>query len=264
VMVTDVADPVVVVSNRGPLTYSYDDDGPPVPKRGAGGLVSSLGPLVRGTGATWIAAAITDADRDVAESGMAEAEGFRVRSLAIDESAYRLAYDVISNGTLWFLHHGLFDLPRRPRIDRRWREAWEAYRSVNQRFAQAVIDEAPEGATVLVQDYHLWLVGTWLAQKRRDLHAVHFSHTPFCEPGGLRVLPEDVVEELLVGMASHQACGFHASRWAENFAACCVRRLGWRPTTFVSPLAPDHEDICAVGASDESSSEMAWVDQALD
>ena len=262
-MVTDVADPVVIVSNRGPVTYSYDDEGMPVPKRGAGGLVSSLGPLVRGTGAMWIAAAMTDADRDVAGSGFVDAEGFRVRSLAIDESAYRMAYDVVSNSTLWFLHHGLFDLPRRPRIDRSWRDAWEAYRGVNQRFAQAVIDEAPEGATVLVQDYHLWLVGTWLAQKRRDLRAVHFSHTPFCEPGGLRVLPDDVVEELLVGMASHLSCGFHARRWAANFEACCVEILGWRPATFVAPLGPDHGDIAEVAASDECAQELSWLEDVL-
>ena len=45
-----------------------------------------------------------------------------------------------------------------------------AYRRVNRAFAEAVIDQAPEGATVLVQDYHLALVGTWLAQRRPDLH----------------------------------------------------------------------------------------------
>jgi hypothetical protein len=32
----------------------------------------------------------------------------------------------VSNATLWFLHHGLFDLPRRPRFDERFREAWDA------------------------------------------------------------------------------------------------------------------------------------------
>ena len=122
---------VVVVSNRGPLSFSLGDDGELEAGRGGGGLVSSLGPLVKEAGATWIAAAITDADRQAAEEGVVEAEGFKVRSLAIDPSTFRMAYDVVSNSTLWFLNHGLFDLARRPRFDRRWWEAWDGYRAVN-------------------------------------------------------------------------------------------------------------------------------------
>jgi trehalose 6-phosphate synthase len=144
----------------------------------------------------------------------------------------------------------LFDLSRRPRIDLRWREAWEAYRSFNRTFASAVIDEAPEGATVLVQDYHLSLVGTSVAQQRPDLRAVHFTHTPFCDPVDLRVLPHTVAEELLGGLASHTACGFHTRRWAEAFEACCEEVLGTRPKTFVAPLAPDHDHIASVAESE--------------
>ncbi|HEX8769130.1 MAG TPA: trehalose-6-phosphate synthase, partial [Acidimicrobiales bacterium] len=188
---------LVVVSNRGPVSFSFDDAGNPVARRGAGGLVSSLAPLVRGTSATWMVAAISEADREASRAGLVEAEGFRLRMLSIDETAYRMAYDVISNATLWFLHHAMFDLPRRPTFDRRWREAWGAYREVNLAFARALIDTAPEGAIVLVQDYHLALVGTWLAQERRDLRAVHFTHIPFGDPDTLRVLPSEVADELL-------------------------------------------------------------------
>jgi len=253
----------VVVSNRGPLSFSFGADGSLVATRGAGGIVSSLGPLVRDTGVRWMAAASSDADRQAAAAGTVEAEGFRFRSLAVDPDAYRMAYDVISNGTLWFLHHGLYDLARRPRFDRRWREAWDGYRSVNDTFARALIDEAPEGATVLVQDYHLALVGTSLAQQRPDLRAVHFTHIPFCDPTAIRVLPDDIAGELLAGMASYASCGFHARRWAANFEACCRALWGWTPSTFVSPLAPDHDDISAIAASDECAQEMKVLDAAI-
>jgi trehalose 6-phosphate synthase len=234
-----------------------------VPQRGAGGLVSSLSPLVRGTDALWMAAAMSDADRQAAKSGTMEAEGFCIRTLAVDREAYRMFYDVVANATLWFLYHDLFELARRPRFDRRWRRAWDAYREVNQVFAQAVIDEAPEGATVLVQDYHLALVGTWLAQERRDLRAVHFSHVPFCEASRLRVLPIDVAEELLGGMSSHLSCGFHASRWAENFTACCKAVLGFAPATFVSPLTPDHDDIASVAATPDCEEHLRELNGLL-
>ena len=252
-----------MVSNRGPLSFSVGDDGKLDARRGAGGLVSSLGPLARETGATWIASAISEGDRQAAAEGVQDAEGHNIRLLAIDLDDYRMAYDVVSNATLWFLHHGMFDLPRRPRFDRRWREAWAAYRAMNLAFARVLIDEAPEGATVLVQDYHLWLVGTWLAQERRDLHPVHFTHTPFCGPGDLRMLPTNVAEELLVGMSSHTSCGFHARRWAANFEECCSQFLGWKPETFVSPMAPDHDDIKGVAASPECAEEASALDEQL-
>jgi trehalose 6-phosphate synthase len=261
--VARVAENVVIVSNRGPLSFSHDSAGNLVAHRGAGGVASSVAPLVRDTGASWMAAAMTDADREASAAGTVEAEGFRFRMLAVDPDAYRMAYDVVSNATLWFLHHGLWDLARRPRFDRRWREAWDAYRAVNHTFARAIIDEAPADAIVLVQDYHFALVGTWLAQDRPDLRAVHFTHIPFCDPDAIRILPDDVAGELLAGMASHASCGFHARRWARNFEACCQELWGWTPSTFVSPLAPDHDDIDAVAESAECAEQGALLDEAL-
>jgi trehalose 6-phosphate synthase len=247
-----------VVSNRGPLSFRRDDHGALEARRGAGGLVSSLGPLVQGTGASWIAAALSEDDRAAAGAGVVEAEGFRTRMLAIDPDDHRMAYDVISNATLWYLHHGLYDLPRRPIIDGRWYEAWDAYRRVNKAFADTVAAEAPNGAVVLVQDYHLALVGGMLAARRPDLAAVHFSHTPFCGPNSIRVLPEAVAVELLRGMTAYRACGFHTERWARAFAACCRDVLGSEPATFVSPLGPA-DDVREVAASSACEDGLRWV-----
>ena len=255
---------LVIASNRGPLSFSRDSDGELVPTRGAGGLVSSVGPLVEGTGATWVAAAMSDEDREAVATvdGAVEAEGYRLLALDIDEALYTQAYDVVSNATLWFLHHGLYDLPRRPLFDRRWREAWDGYRAVNQLFASAVADEAPDGGVVLVQDYHLSLVPGMLRSLRPDVRTVHFSHTPFAEPSTLRALP--TAEELLSGMAGAAACGFHSRRWAASFEACCRDVLGSSPPTFVAPIAPDARDIGAVATSSECLDEDEWVSSVVD
>jgi trehalose 6-phosphate synthase len=254
--------PVVLVSNRGPVTFTRKD-GELVAKRGAGGLVSGLAPLVAGTDAMWIAAAMTDGDREAAAGGVVEAEGFRVRTLAVDPDDYRMTYDVVCNGTLWFLYHNLFDLARQPRFDERWREAWAAYRRVNEAFADAVADEAPDGAAVLVQDYHLALVAERLAERRRDVAIVHFSHTPFCTPDLVRVLPGNVGGELLAGMVAARSCGFHTRRWAARFDACCRSVLGTPPRTFVAPLAPDPDDIRSVAASEACDAELAALDERI-
>lgn len=236
---------LVVASNRGPLSFEIDDDGEPVAVASGGGLAGTLHPLLIGSGATWVTSSMNDADRLAAEHGLVAEAGLHLVMLDIDEKVYRMAYDVVSNATLWFCHHHLFDLPRRPRFDRHWRGAWEAYRELNRRFAEVIAGEAPRGATVLVQDYHLSLVGSHLSSARPDLRTVHFSHTPFADPSVLRCLPEEASAELLISMAGFGACGFHCARWESAFrAAYDDRELSRRsggvrpPRTFVSALAP--------------------------
>lgn len=252
--------PLVMVSNRGPLSFGRDPAGRLVRRGGGGGLVSSLRPLLAGSGATWVSAAMSEGDRAAAASGLMEMEGVSLRTVDVDPATYARAYNVVANATLWFLHHGLFDLGRQPRFDRHWAEAWEAYQATNRAFSDVVAREAPEGAAVLVQDYHLCLVGRRLAAERPDLRVVHFSHTPFADPWAIRVLPTAVAAELLEGMSAAVACGFHAGRWAEAFEACCDEVLGSTPATFVSPLGPDEAQLrrAAAGADGEAS---AWVEE---
>jgi trehalose 6-phosphate synthase len=253
----------VVVSNRGPLSFSVDDAGEVSAARAGGGLAAALGPALAGTGATWIAGAVSDADREVASDELVEAGGFRLRMLDVAAADYRGYYDVIANSTLWYLYHGLFDRPRRPRIDRYWREAWSAYRRVNAAFATAVAEESPEGSIVLVQDYHLSLLGGHVARERPDLRAVHFHHTPFCRPEELRILPDEVAEELMSALASFDACGFQARRWADAFEACCTDVVGSAPATFVSPATPDAAGLGAVAASPECARALARIEERV-
>lgn len=257
-----MAPPVVLVSNRGPLSFR-DDGGELVASRGGGGLVSGLAPLVAGTDAIWIAAALSDADRRAAARGVIEAEGIRARTLAIDPATLARAYDGVCNSMLWFLYHGLHDLSRRPVIDAGFRTAWDAYRAYNQAFADVVSTEAPDGAVVLVQDYHLALLGPLVRKQRTDVRTVHFSHTPFAPPHLLRVLPHDLAVELLEGMAGHDACGFHSERWAREFRAGCEEIAGLTPTTFVSPLAPDAADIRGVADSPRCRDEVDKLETEL-
>jgi trehalose 6-phosphate synthase len=254
---------LVVVSNRGPLSFVHDATGRLVTKKAAGGLAATLAPAIENTGASWLAAALSDADREAASAGLAEAEGFKLKLLVLEEPAYRSFYDVIANGLLWYLHHGLFDRPRRPRLDRVFREAWGIFRDVNERFAAATADEAPDGATVVVHDYHLPLMGTRLAEKRPDLKTIHFHHTPFATPEELRVLPDEVAVELMSGLASYGACGFHSVRWAQAFEACCVAVLGTSVPTFAAPAAADVDDVRAVAESDECAAALARLEAEI-
>ncbi len=238
--------PVVVMSNRGPLSFTATAEGQWKGRRGGGGLVVTLGPGVERSGALWLASAVSDGDRQAAAQGLVESDGFRLQSLVVDPDVYRGYYDVVANGSLWYALHGLWDLPRRPRFDRRWHEAWASYVAVNRRFAAAAAEAAGPGATVLVQDYQLALVPSFLAGARPDLDITTFVHTPWCSPAELAVLPDAVGRQVLEGLAGSAAVGFHSRRWARAFAACCEEVLGRCPPTFVAPAAPDAADISRV------------------
>jgi trehalose 6-phosphate synthase len=255
---------VVIASNRGPLGYRVED-GELVGRRGSGGLVSGLGPLVDDGRATWIAAALSDGDRRAAAEGRPRKDGAAVELLDVGSEDHRLAYDVISNETLWFAHHGLFDLTRTPAFDDDWWDAWAAYRRVNERFAAAVCELSPDGAAVLVQDYHLTLLAPTVARERPDLSLVHFHHTPFAGPDGMRVLPPAARRELLASLAAHHACGFHTDTWAGNFSDVLdhwrVEGAGGRAAIFASSLSSDPEDLRATAASEACDEQLRVIDE---
>lgn len=253
--------PLVVVSNRGPIAFRTDESGNHIPTRAGGGLVACLAPaLTPERDALWITSAVTDADRKAAEVGPVETDGMRVHYLAIEPAQYRQYYDVIANGTLWFLHHNLFDLARRPRIDQYWWEAWHTFCDVNDAFAALVAEQAPQGAIVLVHDYHLGLMGSTLRELRPDLRTVYFHHTPFTGRNTIGTLPQPAVRRLIEGMNGFDACGFHAQAWADNFALCSADAIGRVPATFISAAAPDNNELQAVARTHDTEVALAHLE----
>ena len=112
---------LIVVSNRGPIAYGREG-GERIVKRGAGGLVTALAPLVSHHDVTWIASAISDEDRDVAAAGTVEETArdgsrYRLRLVAHPPEAYDLYYNVIANPALWFVQHGLWERKVDPERD---------------------------------------------------------------------------------------------------------------------------------------------------
>lgn len=261
---------MIVVSHRGPVGFIADGDGEFTVQRGAGGVVSGLLPLLDGREhATWVAAALDDSDRAAVAAGKAVVDGIDLHLLALDPHDHRLHYDVISNSMLWFLHHGLFDLPRRPRLDRRFEEAWEGYVAVNKQFASEVANVATTEEIVLVQDYHLALVPGMLREQRPDCRVLHFTHTPFCGPNSIRVLPDHVATALMASMAS-APCGFHTLRWRDSYLACAQEVLGRsllletkQPSAFTAPLGPDIDALLSVASSDAARAESTTLGELV-
>ncbi|MBC2907928.1 trehalose-6-phosphate synthase [Streptomyces sp. PSKA01] len=214
---------VLVASNRGPVSYEVQEDGSLRARRGGGGLVSGLSAIGPDAGALWVCSALSGGDREAVRRGVGE-EG--VRMLAVPAEVHADAYNGVANSVLWFVHHMLYQTPLEPVFDAGFWRQWENYARYNRAFAEALADEAAEGAAVLVQDYHLTLVPGLLRKLRPDLRIGHFSHTPWAPVDYFRMLPDQVVREVLEGMLGADRLGFLTRRWADAFTACCTELAG--------------------------------------
>lgn len=209
--------PLIVVSNRGPVTYERDEHGERVERRGSGGLVTALRGLADLGDLTWIASAASEEDRAAAAEGATDPH---VVLLAHDSEAYEQYYSVIANPMLWFVQHSLWGLATRPNIDRTTHDAWSnGYVRVNRAFANAVVaklDDSPD-AVVFFQDYHLYLAPRMVREARPDALLAHFVHIPW--PFDWSVLPAGWRDAIRDGLLANDVLAFHTARWAEAFRA---------------------------------------------
>jgi trehalose 6-phosphate synthase len=212
---------LIVVSNRGPVTYERVG-GERVERRGGGGLATALRGLRQRHDVTWIASAMTDEDRAVATEG-----GGEVVLIAHDPAAYDRYYNVVANPMLWFIQHALWPRATRPSLGRDFHEAWrDGYVRVNEAFAAAVVaelDNKPD-AEVLFHDYHLYLAPALVRAARPDARLSHFVHIPW--PTDWSVLPEPMRRAVHEGLLANDVVGFHTERWARNFGTSCADLYG--------------------------------------
>ena len=225
---TDATRPLVLVSNRGPVTFQEDGS----VKRGTGGLVTALTGLASHRDAVWIASALSDGD--VAKAKEAGNEPFTVRSPAggeyqvrlvvSDPEAYDRFYNIFANPMLWFIQHYLWDLSNAPDVRRNEIEAFEyGYNVVNEDLAHAVIEEieGEDEPVVMVHDYHLYTLPALVRRARPDVFLHHFVHIPWTQPDAWRVLPNRIREEIYAGLLANDIIGFHTQSYRRNFLQCC-------------------------------------------
>jgi trehalose 6-phosphate synthase len=223
-----VPPPLVLVSNRGPVTYQ--DDGSV--KRGGGGLVTALTGLASHREAVWIASAMTEGDAQKSEENdgrpfeveTPDSGSYYVKFVASEPEAYERFYSVVANPLLWFIQHYLWDLSNAPDIRRHEVEAYEfGYNVVNEDLARGVLEEieGAEDPTVMVHDYHLYTLPALIRRERPDVFLHHFVHIPWTQPDAWRVLPTAIRSEIYNGILANDIIGFHTRAYRLNFLQCC-------------------------------------------
>src|SRR3954463_6957133 len=175
--------PLIIASNRGPVTFSRQADGSFDARKGSGGVGTAVTGGARARQPIWIAAAMTEGDRQRAAHAQDTGEEliefgnpceFRLRFVMPDPEAYHQYYNVISNPLLWFLQHYLWDTPRTPDITKEIWDAWRAgYVVVNELFADEIVAAANAAGNeplIMLQDYHLYLCAGFVRQRQPDAH----------------------------------------------------------------------------------------------
>jgi trehalose 6-phosphate synthase len=216
---------LLVVANREPYIHQYRD-GEIEWIRPAGGLTTALDPVMRACGGTWVAHGSGDADRDATgpdgRVGVPPDDPtYVLRRVWLSKEEEEGYYYGFANSTLWPMCHQVY---QRPTFDA---DHWRAYRDVNRKFADAVLEEAADGPTlVFVQDYHFALLPRMLKDARPDLVVAQFWHIPWPHPETFQVCPW--AAELLAGMLGNDLLSFQTQHHCNNFLDTVDRTMECR------------------------------------
>ncbi len=207
---------LIMVSNRLPIHIESDGS----TRRTMGGLASALEGAALEIEQVWVGwpggAEEDFDDLEKVRSGM-RASG--VAPVFLTKEELDGFYEGYANSTLWPLLHYMVE---RARFSNQW---WEAYRRVNQKFADVIMEVADEGDQVWIHDYHLFLVPSMLRGLNKGLRVGFFLHTPFSSSEIFRVLPERAA--ILNGVLGADVIGFHTYNYLRHFRSSLLRVLGW-------------------------------------
>jgi trehalose 6-phosphate synthase len=207
--------PLFVVSNREPYEHVYVNNEIEV-RVPASGLVTALEPILCACDGTWIAHGSASADRQMVDAKdrvrvPPDQRHYTLRRVWLtkeDEEGYYLGF---ANEGIWPLCHIAHTRPVFRAAD------WECYKRVNEKFAQAVLDEIADTDRpfVLIQDYHFALLPKMIKARRPDARVMIFWHIPWPNPEAFRICPWE--RDLLEGLLGADLVSFHIQAHCNNF-----------------------------------------------
>ena len=256
---------LIVVSNREPYSHirkgkSLEVVVPP------SGLVTALEPILRACDGTWVAHGSGDGDQEAVDQHDClrvppDDPRYTLRRVWLSKEQEEGYYFGFANEGLWPLCHIAHTRPIFRASD------WEHYRAVNQKFADAVLEEMAdfEQPMLLAQDYHFALLPRLVKQKRPDARVAIFWHIPWPNPEAFGICPWQ--RELINGLLGADLVGFHIQAHCNNFLETVDRslesRIDWehfsvtredrRTVVRPFPISVDFREVTAGPPREESS-----------
>jgi trehalose 6-phosphate synthase/phosphatase len=211
---------LLIVSNRLPVGAQLDGTGAVGLTASSGGLATGMRPWHERSGGLWIGWP-GDISR-LSPEQQADFEGLlaerAIVPVPLSQDHVNRYYHGFANRVLWPLFHYLIDrVPVHA-------AGWDAYRQVNQAFADVVAREYRRGDAIWVHDYQLMLVPRLLRERLPQARIGFFLHIPFPSSEVFRTLPWR--REVLDGLLGADLVGFHTFAYLRHFVASLLHVEG--------------------------------------
>lgn len=209
---------LIIVSNRLPFSIDRSNGGLSV-RQSSGGLVSAIKSYFEGpqqdngfTGKIWVGTFdAPEEDWQEALAAGAIPTEFGIEPVFAPRQQYEAFYNGFSNGTLWPLFHYF------PSLVAYEAPCFEAYKYINQLFAEKIIAIYQPGDVVWVHDYQLFLLPALVRSALPEVIMGFFLHIPFPSYEIFRLLPTDWKRQILQGMLGADLVGFHTHDYVQHF-----------------------------------------------
>lgn len=211
-----------IISNRLPYSLNFNKENKVILEPSSGGLATGLSSVYKDLGGKWIgwigqpSDAITLEEKNKINQKFEEEE---CQPIYLTEEEVDLFYDDFSNRTIWPLFHYFTQYAKFNG------NSWEAFKEINQKFADAALEVLEKGDKIWVHDYQLMLVPEMIKSKRPDVTIGYFLHIPFPSYEMFRMLPWR--NEILQGILGADLIGFHIYDYQRHFLSCVRRLFGY-------------------------------------
>ncbi|HYT00617.1 MAG TPA: bifunctional alpha,alpha-trehalose-phosphate synthase (UDP-forming)/trehalose-phosphatase [Thermoplasmata archaeon] len=208
---------LILVSNRLPVSVRRVGKELEV-RPNPGGVAAGLASFYREYGARWFGWPGEVAPEETGPIAARLESEFDCHPIFLPRQLARAYYGGFSNGTLWPLLHSFSTYVRYSASD------WNAYRDVNERFADEIARAVRPGDVVWIHDYQLMLLPRLIRERKPDARIGFFLHVPFPPYDVLRLLPWH--RDLLQGLLGADLVGFHTYDYMRAFLSGVRRGLG--------------------------------------
>ncbi len=209
---------LIIVSNRLPVKAEIQDEIIHFEKS-AGGLATGLYSLDTSYEKHWIGWPGIYTDDVATEKELNLSLGnYNFHPVFLTEKDVELYYEGYSNSTLWPLFHYFYVYTEHNQ------DYWAAYKKVNARFLEKVLEVASDNDILWIQDYHLMLLPMMVREQLPSARIGFFLHIPFPSYELFRTLENR--EELLMGLMGSDLIGFHTFNYMRHFISALYRITG--------------------------------------
>ncbi|MEZ4825714.1 MAG: bifunctional alpha,alpha-trehalose-phosphate synthase (UDP-forming)/trehalose-phosphatase [Bacteroidia bacterium] len=254
---------IIIVSNRLPVTIDRKQ-GELIYHPSAGGLATGLKSLDSPAKRIWIGWPGNPVEDELERESISyQFHRDGMVPVFLSQQEVEDFYEGFSNRTIW-PHFHYFTQYTVYRDD-----YWNAYKAVNQQFANVVAETIEKDDIVWVHDYQLMLVPGMLRKEFPDLSIGFFLHIPFPSYEIFRTLPWR--EELLEGIAGADQIGFHTFGYMRHFLSAAYRITGYEHSfgklmvdnritnVDVFPMGIDYEKYAHPDQEEAVSEEVRYI-----